>query len=198
LFERFRRNLQALWGLEGSKFDPEAKTLELKNKHSSELKRLVKEAERQGREVGVMLCQTPTGEIHLSHECWGKRTTVTVVDCHDHMSPIGSFHVHLRGAEVLSVPDLELAIRKEQLSCVGYMKNGVPTLKCVTPGKYYEYPLLDRRSIRQTLTQARLDIERAVGRPLTLMNEQASPPGERAKAALASVERKLGVYEVRL
>jgi len=204
IIERVRRNIQAwreFWSSPetmGSSLELEAETSRLKNQYGSDLKWLIEEAERQGREVGVMLCQGPAGEIHISRECWGKRGSVTVTDCHDSLAPIGSFHVHLRGADILSVPDLELAIRKEKLSCVGYMKDGVPTLKCVTPQKYYEYPLSDRLNIRQTLSQARVDIERATGRPLTLMNEQAATPGERAKAALSSVERKLGVYEVPL
>jgi len=204
IIERVRRNIQAwreFWGrpveTRGS-VSLEAETSRLKNQYGSDLKQLIEEAERQGREVGVILCKNPNGEVHLSRECWGKRGSVTVTDCHDSMAPFGSFHVHLRGADVLSIPDLELAIRKEQLSCVGYMKDGVPTLKCVTPQKYYEYPLSERLNIRQTLNQARVDIERATGRTLTLMNEQAATPSERVKAALSSVERKLGVYEVKL
>jgi len=204
LIERVRRNLAAWRGLlgvgikGGPPVSPEATTLELRTRHGSELKRLIEEAERQGREVGVMLCQAPTSEIHLSQESWGKRSTVTVVDCRDHTFPLGSFHVHLRGADVFSVPDLELGIQREKLSCVGYMKAGVPTLKCVTPQKYYEYPLSERQNIRGMLSAARADIERATRKPLTLANEQAAPPGERARVSLSGVEEKLGVYEVRL
>lgn len=204
LLERFRRNLRLLLGVEtegfvGSNPTPAETTLELKQRHGPELKRLIEEAERQGHEVGVMLCQSPTGELHLSHPSWGQRSTVTVRDCGGRHTA-GSFHVHLRGVDVFSPPDLDVAIQKEQLSCVGYMKDGVPMMKCITPQKFYEYPLTERMNIRSQLSQARIDLDR-LNRMIRLSPYTSLcsiPPDQRARSALTGVAQRLGAYEVTL
>lgn len=178
---------------------PESQTLELKYQYGSELRRLIEEAQSQHQEVGVMLCQTPSGGFHLSRECWGRRETVTVADCHDGLSPLGSFHVHLSGTGVFSVPDLDLAIKKEQLSCLGYVKAGVPTIKCIMPKRYYELPYETRTEIRHSLDQARRDIERASELFKTSpTNPEAQILVRRAQTTLMKVEDVLGVYEVPL
>jgi len=178
---------------------PESKTLELKQRHGSELRRLIEEAQAQNREVGVMLCQTEAGDLHLSRECWGRRETVTVADCHDGLSPLGSFHAHLSGTGIFSVPDLDLAIKKEQLSCLGYVKAGVPTLKCILPKRYYELPYETRTEIRYSLDQARQDIERAIQLYKTSPSHpEAIVLSKRAQVTLSTIERILGVDEVPL
>ena len=207
LLERFRRNMQTFWDLWGrpvekqgsSRFVTSNETLILKSSHGPELKRLIEEAERQGREVGVMLCQSPTGELHLSHPSWGQRSTVTVRDCRG-MTPAGSFHVHLRGVDVFSPPDLDVAIQKEQLSCVGYMKDGVPMMKCITPRKFYEYPLTERMNMRRMLSEARIDLDRLsrMIRPSPYTSLCSVPPDQRARSALTDVAQRLGAYEVTL
>jgi len=176
-----------------------SQTLELKSRHGSELRDLIAEAENQKREVGVMLCRTPTGDLHLSRACWGRRGTVTVADCHDGLSPQGSFHVHLSGTSSFSVPDLKLAIRKEELSCLGYSKGGQPYLKCILPKQYYKYPLSERAHMNEMLSQAESYIERA---NRIFQNSPQSPEArafsEKALNFLSEVERKLDVSEVSL
>jgi len=175
-----------------------APTLELKSRHGSELKQMITEAEGQKREIGAMLCRSPSG-VHLSRTCYGRRETVTVADCHDGLSPLGSFHVHLGGTDVFSVPDLELAIRKEELSCLGYTKAGVPMLKCIRPKRYYELPSESKAWVKRSLDQAKQDIERAT----QLFRSAPSQPeaialSQRAKATLSNIEQLLGSYEVEL
>jgi len=174
-------------------------TLELKERFGFELRNMILEAEGQKREVGVMLCQTPTGDLHLSRACWGRRGTVTVTDCHDGLNPLGSFHVHLGGTDVFSVPDLELAIKKEQFSCLGYVKAGVHTLKCITPKRYHELPAETKVSIKQSLDQARQDVERATHLyKLSPTDPEAQSLSQRAQATLRNIEQSLDVYEVQL
>jgi len=173
--------------------------LELKNRFGPELKQMISEAESQKREIGAMLCRTAAGQPHLSRACYGRRGTVTVADCHDGLSPLGSFHVHLGGTDFFSVPDLELAIKKEQLSCLGYTKGAHPYLKCIIPKRFYELPPETRASIKRSLDQARQDIERVN----QLLQESPSNPevqtlSQRAKATLLSVEQKLEVCEFSL
>jgi len=175
-----------------------APTLELKSRHGPELKQMITEAEGQKREIGAMLCRSPSG-VHLSRTCYGRRETVTVADCHDGLSPLGSFHVHLGGTDVFSVPDLELAIRKEELSCLGYTKAGVPMLKCIRPKRYYELPSESKAWVKRSLDQAKQDIERAT----LLFRSAPSQPeaialSQRAKATLSNIEQLLGSYEVEL
>jgi len=174
-------------------------TLELKNRFGPELRQMISEAEGQKREVGVMLCQTPARDLRLSRVCWGRRATVTVADCHDGLSPLGSFHVHLGGTSIFSPADLELAIKKEQLSCLGYSQAGVYTLKCIMPKHYYELPAETKVSIKQSLDQAKQDIERATYLyKLSPTNPEAQSLGQRAQATLRSIEQFLDVYEVQL
>jgi len=175
-----------------------APTLELKSRHGPELKQMISEAEGQKREIGVMLCRSPSG-VHLSRTCYGRRETVTVADCHDGLSPLGSFHVHPSGVDIFSVPDLELSLRKESLSCLGYTRAGVPMLKCITPKRYYELPSQTRVSIRQSLDEAKRDIETAT----RLFRENMTSPeaialSQKAKATLSNVEQLLGACEVEL
>jgi len=174
-------------------------TLELKNRFGTELRELISEAEGQKREIGAMLCRTAAGQPHLSRACYGRRETVTVADCHDGLSPLGSFHVHLGGTDVFSVPDLELAVKKEQLSCLGYTKGGHPYLKCVMPKRYYELPYETRTSIGRSLDQARQDIERAnqLFRS-SPSNPEALELSQRAQTTLRQVENLLGSQEVPL
>ncbi|MFB0523164.1 MAG: hypothetical protein ACETV1_05315 [Candidatus Bathyarchaeia archaeon] len=201
--ERFRRNLELLLGVEteGSRAISSISEpgLELQQRYGLQLKRLVEEAERQKREVGVMICQSPDGVLHLSHPCWGERSTVTVRDCKG-MIPAGSFHVHLRGVDVFSPPDLNEAILRERISCVGYMKDGVPMMTCITPRRFYEYPLLERLNMRGMLSSARVDLERlnrmVHTAPFTSLC--SVPPDERARSVLTSIAQRLGAYEVAL
>jgi len=174
-------------------------TLELKSRFGSDLRSMIAEAEGQKREVGVMLCQTPTRDLHLSRACWGRRETVTVADCHDGLSPLGSFHVHLGGTDVFSVPDLELAIKKEQLSCLGYSKGGHHYLKCVIPKRYYELPYETKTSIKRSLDQARQDIDRVNQLyRASPSNPEAIALSQRAQVILHNVEQLLNAYEVEL
>jgi len=178
---------------------PMSSTLELKNRFGPELKQMISEAESQKREVGVMLCQTPTGDLHLSRACWGRRGTVTVADCHDGLSPLGSFHVHLGGTSVFSPADLELAIRKEQLSCLGYTKAGMPALKCIAPKRYYDYPYKTRAEIKHSLDHAGQDIDRATQLYRSSpANPEAMSLSQRAQGTLRHVEQFLSAYEVQL
>jgi len=174
-------------------------TMELKSQFGHELREMISEAESQKREIGAMLCQTVAGQPHLSRACYGRRETVTVTDCHDGLSPLGSFHVHLGGTDVFSVPDLELAIKKEQLSCLGYTKGEHPYLKCVMPKRYYELPYETRTSIGRSLDQARQDIERAnqLFRS-SPSNPEARELSQRAQTTLRQVESLLGSQEVPL
>jgi len=176
-----------------------ASTLELKNRLGPELKQMISEAEGQKREVGAMLCRTAAGQPHLSRACYGRRETVTVTDCHDGMSPLGTFHVHLGGTDVFSVPDLELAIKKEQLSCLGYTKTGQSYLKCIMPKRYYELPYETRAEIGRSLDQARQDIERAnqLFRS-SPSNPEAQSLSRRAQGTLRNVESLLQACEVPL
>jgi len=174
-------------------------TLELKNRFGPELKQMISEAEGQKREVGAMLCQTAAGQPHLSRACYGRRETVTVADCHDGLSPLGSFHVHLGGTSIFSPADLELALRKEQLSCLGYTKTGRSYLKCIMPKRYYELPYETQASIKQSLDQARQDIERANQLfRASPSNPEAQSLSQRAQATLRNVESMLQAYEVPL
>jgi len=177
----------------------ESLTSGLRSKFGHELKEMISEAEREKREAGVMLCCSPSGELHLSRACWGQRETVTVANCHDGLSPLGSFHVHTGGIGVFSVPDLELAIRKEQLSCLGYMKAGIPTLKCIMPKRYHELPAETKAWVKQSLDQAKQDIETAT----RLFRESATSSeaialNQRAKETLTNIEQLLGAYAVTL
>jgi len=181
------------------RYNISASTEELKSRFGSELRGLISEAEHEKREVGVMLCKTPTGDLHLSRACWGRRGTVTVADCHDGLSPLGSFHVHLGGTSVFSPADLELAIRKEQLSCLGYAKAGGSTLKCIAPKRYYDYPYKTRAEIKRSLDQAGQDIDRAVQLyRFSPANPEAISLSQRAQATLRNVEQFLNAYEVTL
>jgi hypothetical protein len=174
-------------------------TLELKNRFGPELKQMISEAESQKREIGAMLCQTAMGQLQLSRACWGRRETVTVADCHDSLTPLGSFHVHLGGVSVFSVPDLELAIKKEQLSCLGYVKAGAPMLKCINPKLYHTLPPETKMEIRYSLDQARQDTERAAQLYRSSpTNPEAIMLSKRAQTTLSRIEGMLGAYEVML
>jgi len=208
-FEKVERNLRRLRRIvAGVKTErswvqippgPESPTLELKYRHGPELKRLIEEAQTQNREVGVMLCQTKAGDLHLSRACWGRRETVTVADCHDGLIPLGSFHVHLGGTDVFSVPDLELALEKEQLSCLGYVKAGAPMLKCINPKLYHTLPPETKMEIRYSLDQARQDTERAAQLyQSSPTNPEAIMLSKRAQTTLSRIEGMLGAYEVTL
>jgi hypothetical protein len=199
LFARFQEEEITDEEIRRRKLDEHSQTLELKSRFGSELRSMIEEAERQKREVGTMLCQTHAGDLHLSRACWGRRETVTVADCHDGLSPLGSFHVHLGGTDMFSVPDLELAIKKEQLSCLGYTRGTYPYLKCVIPKRFYELPYETRASIKRSLDQARQDIERAN----QLFRSSPSNPdaqvlSRRAQATLRNIESLLEAYEVPL
>jgi len=171
--------------------------LELRNRYGRELRQMIEEASEQGREVGLMLCQDSSGQIHLGQPCWGQRSTVTVRDCHG-MIPVGSFHVHLRGVDVFSPPDFDIAIRKEDLSCVGYVKDGRPMMKCITPQKFYEYPLTERLNIRGALGEARVELDRLKAARPSYSSLCSIPPGEIARLALTGVAQKLGALEIAL
>jgi hypothetical protein len=176
----------------------ESLTSGLRSQFGHELKEMITEAEREKREVGVMLCCSPSGDIHLSRTCYGRRETVMVRDCHDGR-PLGSFHAHTGGIGVFSVPDLELAIRKEQLSCLGYMKAGAPMLKCITPKRYYELPSESKAWVKRSLDQARQDIETATRLfRESMTSSEAIALSQRAKAVLSNIEQLLGAYEVQL
>lgn len=177
----------------------QSRTQELKERFGPELRNMIAEAEGQNREVGVMLCRTATGQPHLSRACYGRRETVTVTDCHDGLSPLGSFHVHLGGTDVFSVPDLELAIKKEQVSCLGYTRHAHPYLKCINPKLYQQLPYQTQIQIKQSLDHARQDIERAVQLyKSSPTNPEAQVLSQRAQATLKNVESQLEVYEVPL
>jgi len=174
-------------------------TEELKSHFGSELRQMISEAESQKREVGAMLCRTAAGQPHLSRACYGRRETVTVADCHNGLSPLGSFHVHLGGTDVFSVPDLELAIKKEQLSCLGYAKTGQSYLKCINPRLYQQLHYKTKIEIKQSLDQARQDIERANQLFRTSpSNPEARLLSQRAQATLRNIEAHLEAYEVPL
>jgi len=176
-----------------------APTLELKSRHGPELKQMISEAEGQKREIGVMLCRNPAGDIHLSRACWGLRGKVEVHDCKDHLSPLGSFHTHLSGVANFSVPDLKLAVRKEELSCLGYSKGGQPYLKCILPKRYYDYPSSQRAEINRMLSEAESYIERASQLFRTSPHStEARMLSERAIQWLSAVEKMLDVSEVQL
>jgi len=170
----------------------------LKARFGSELREMISEAEREKREVGAMLCRGPAG-VHLSQACWGRRETVTVSDCHDGLSPLGSFHVHLGGTDIFSAQDLELAIKKEGLSCLGYTKGGHPHLKCITPQRFYELPTYQQQEVRWSLDQARKDVEQAnrLFRQ-SPTNPEAQALSRRAQNALRRVEQLLSPHEVAL
>jgi len=174
-------------------------TLDLKNQFGPELKQMISEAETEKREIGAMLCRTAAGQPHLSRACYGRRETVTVADCHDGLSPLGSFHVHLSGTSSFSVPDLKLAIKKEELSCLGYTKNGAPMLRCILPKLYYDYPASQQVEINKMLSQAESYIERAKQVSQTSPHSsEARELSQRALQILSSVEGLLGVNEVPL
>jgi len=169
---------------------------ELKSLFGSEFRNMIFEGEREGKEVGAMLCQSSSGELHLSRVCWGVKGKVHVTDCHDHLKPYGSFHVHLYGGGVFSPTDLEQAIDREQLSCIGYVKAGGPMLKYITPHKYYEYPPEARTRIRMTLNEATKGLDQLKG-------SDPNSPGARKLAfevqnKIRGVEQLLGVYEIQL
>jgi len=176
-----------------------APTLQLKQKHGEEIRHMVQEAEKAGREIGAMLCQNPAGQFHLSQACYGRRQTVTVVDCRDGLSPVGSFHTHLGSTALFSPADLELALRKEQLSCLGYIKQGKPYLKCISPQKYHELPLETKVKIKRSIDQAKEDIDKATR---LFQISPHHPEGvflsKRAQEHLHSVETLLGSNEVEL
>jgi len=177
----------------------ESPIMKLKSRFGPELREMISEAEGQKREIGAMLCRTAAGQPHLSRACYGRRETVTVTDCHDGLSPLGSFHVHLGGADVFSVPDLELGIKKEQISCLGYIKGAHPYLKCINPRLYQQLPYETQASIKQSLDQARQDIERANQLFRTSpSNPEARLLSQRAQANLRQVEHILGAQEVEL
>jgi len=176
-----------------------APTLELKSKHGPELKAMIEEAQTEGKEIGTMICYDQAGKMRLSRTCYGSRHTVNVANCHDGR-PLGSFHVHLHGSSNFSVPDLELAIKKESLSCLGYVEaGGYPMLKCITPKRFYELPSESKAWVNRSLDQAKQDIERAT----ILFRSAPSQPeaialSQRAKATLSNIEQLLGAYEVEL
>jgi len=185
---------------EGSLESTFTRTEELRAKYGEELKRMIMEAERQGREVGAMICITPTGEIKLSRTCWGLRHKVEVSDCKEgNLKQFGSFHVHLGGTGVFSVPDLNQAIHREQFSCVGYMKNGIPVIKCINPQIYRSLSPSQRAEIRRMLTQAEQNIAYAQFLYRTNpYNPQVKALSQRAQEILAKVERLFDAYEVEL
>jgi len=174
--------------LESSRVQIPAFPYELKNQFGNELKSMILEGEREGREVGAMLCRTSTGNLHLSRTCWGRRGAVMVSDCHDGLSPLGSFHVHLKGSDVFSPQDLEQAIEKEQLSCIGYMKAGVPMLKCVLPHKYYEYTPSTQAEIRGKVKELGNEVIGSIDS--TLARE--------VQKELRNIEQLLSAYEIPL
>jgi len=168
----------------------------MKDAFGSDLRSMILEGEREGREVGAMLCQSPSGELHLSRVCWGAKGRVEVADCHDHLKPYGSFHVHLRGSEVFSPQDLEQAIDREELSCIGYMKAGVPMLKCVVPRKYYEHTPETKTGIRMALNKTAKEL-------VQLSHSDPHTPEARmlsgeVQKKLREVEQLLGVHEIQL
>jgi len=163
--------------------------LDLKTQFGNEFRNMIFEGEREGREVGAMICQSPSGELHLSRVCWGVKGKVHVTDCHDHLKPYGSYHVHVRGSDVFSPQDLEQAIEREQLSCIGYMKAGVPMLKYILPRKYYEYTSETKSRIHAMLNEAAKDIS------LLSSNPELS---EDVHKKLRDVEQLLDVHEIQL
>jgi len=169
---------------------------ELRSRFGSEFRNMILEGEREGKEVGAMICQAPSGELHLSRVCWGVKGKVHVTDCHDHLKPYGSFHVHLYGGGVFSPTDLEQAIEREQISCIGYVKAGGPMLKSITPHKYYEYPPEARTKIRMTLNEATKGLDQLKG------SDPNSPSARKlafeVQNKIRSVEQLLGVYEIQL
>ncbi len=112
-------------------------TLNLKERHGQELAQMIKEAEANKTEVGAMLCQDVNGNVAVSRTCWGQRSRVEVHDCVQHKRPLGSFHVHLGGVSTFSPQDLKVATRREELSCLGFMKDGQPMLVCIVPRQVY-------------------------------------------------------------
>jgi len=159
--------------------------LDLKTQFGAEFRNMIFEGEREGKEVGAMICQSPSGELHLSRVCWGAKGKVHVIDCHDHLKPYGSFHVHLHGSDVFSPQDLEQAIDREQLSCIGYVKGGISTLKCVTPRKYYEHTQDVKAKIRMDLKE-------------TAKNIELKRAPEEVRRRLYDIEQLLGAYEIQL
>jgi len=174
-------------------------TLELKARFGPELKQMIAEAEGQKREVGAMLCRTVTGQPHLSRACWGQRGKVEVHDCKDHLTPLGSFHVHLGSTSVFSVPDLRQAIKREKLSCIGYRKSGYSYLKCVMPEQYYKYSASQRLEIDRLLSEAASYIERASRLfKISPHSPEAKMLSGQAIERLSVVEKMLDAYEVPL
>lgn len=166
---------------------------DLKSRFGNELRSMILEGEREGREVGAMICFSPSGELHLSRTCWGVKGRVEVVDCHDHLRPYGSYHIHLHGSEVFSPQDLEQAIEREQLSCIGYLKAGAPTLKCIAPRKYYEYPIETKTSIRTALKEAAQDIAQ-----LSRGSPEARKLSREVQKKLHDIEQFLSASEIQL
>jgi len=183
--------------LKGSRVQIPTGSLELKNRFGNEFRNMILEAERGGKgedEVGAMICQSPSGEFHLGRVCWGTKGEVHVTDCHD-LKPYGSFHVHLHGSDVFSPQDLEQAIDREQISCIGYMEAGIPTLKCVTPRKYYDYTPEAKIEIHRALDKAAEDIRSIRRNP---NSPEARRLAEGVRKKLYDIERLLDVYETHI
>jgi len=169
----------------------------LKTQFGPELRRMIEEAEQQRQdEVGAMICLGPDNTLHLGRECWGRARSVILTDCKGARS-VGSFHVHLYGSDIFSPTDLNQGIAHELYSCLGYMKNGVPTLKVIGTHMYPRLPQTSQATIRRGIAEADSDIQDAIiSAPRN--HEKALLLTSRAHKTLQNIEKLLNVYVVEL
>jgi len=124
-----------------------------------EVKRLIDESEKTGREVGALICRVDD-RLELGAKCTGTECGILLEDCKEG-EMVGGFHTHPRIVSKMDIAkypspsDIETAILQERkFSCIGYREDGKDKVVCFCPPE-------DRRKA-ELLINAFKEVEREV------------------------------------
>ncbi len=96
----------------------------------NKLKEIILKSEKENREYGFRICNNDNGNIEFTSLCIGNSCKLDIDRCGD-KKDIGNFHTHPGGIDYLSDKDIQHSINDdEDFSCIGFVKNNIPFIKC--------------------------------------------------------------------
>ncbi|MFA5151710.1 MAG: hypothetical protein WC554_04025 [Clostridia bacterium] len=168
--------------------------------------KLIEESVKENREIGLNICQSLDGNFQFGPKCSGAECSVTLPKDCGTISKVGTFHTHTEDPSVdhtkFSGADiLESVLSDEKLSCLGYKKDGVNHVSCIT----FNVPELEGQSKDELITHLKslsfyskqMDInmdkadglERQINHWLKLPKEKVEPLLPRIRESMRELDR---------
>lgn len=126
--------------------------MQLKEKYGDTLREYIRESMEKGVEKGTFICADSQGNLKLGVQCWGTAGRVIIHNCVGYM-PVGTFHVHPKYEPFFSTMDLLQGRTREEIACIGYVKDGKYMMKCLSPISYWRYPIEVQEEIDLLLSE---------------------------------------------